>query len=246
MSPVTLKHGFSMPSNAPWVPAPPVRFVGNRVVGIGFRTHPAALAALVPAPLVPNAEGRVSFYVGRLNLTTPPCPYLEAGLRVPVTLGDKPGLYFVYLYLDKAMPIAAGREIYGFPKKDAEISLVEEQDHIRVSIARGGATLVQAALDLAGPLPLPQGPQSARAYNLKLIPSVVRDAPPDVLQITSCFTVNTVQELRGAVARLALTSGPEDPLGDIPVLEVQQATFSVADLTLEAGEVAYNYLATAP
>jgi acetoacetate decarboxylase len=236
-----IAHGFTMPMTAPIVASMPARYVGNRTIGVTFRTKQKVLDALVPKPLVPNAQGQVGFYIGCFNLVG--LPYLEAGIQVPVTLFDAAGIYFVYLYLDKVVPIVAGREIFGFPKKDAEITFVEQQDRIQATVVRGGVQLVSVALDLGEPLPISGDEPALAWYNLKLIPSVVRGAPPEVMQIATCSHQSETKALRAGKAQLDLLSGPQDPLGDIPVLEILGAQFSVADMVLDLGEVVYNYLA---
>jgi len=179
--------------------------------------------------------------VGRFNLVG--LPYLEAGVSVPAALEGRPGTYYVYLYLDRAAPIVGGREIYGFPKKEAEITFVEEKGRVGATVTRRGSPLVRASLELGDPLPIQASAGPGIAYNLKLIPSVVSDAPPDVLQLTACSVESTLKELLGGVAHLELLSGPEDLLAEIPVLKIVGATFSVADMVLGAGTVAHDYLA---
>lgn len=83
-------------------------------------------------------------YVGDLNVDAPwKGNYKEAGIGIPVSFQERPGNYFVALYLDSASAIAGGREIWGWPKKEVEISYSE--DH---SIGKEERSARRTATDL--------------------------------------------------------------------------------------------------
>jgi acetoacetate decarboxylase len=235
--------GYSMPGVAPLYDAPPYIYQGNRSINILFKTTPETLQALVPAPLVPNPDSVLFIYFGQFNVVAPvQFRYLEMGIGVPASFSDTAGQYAVYLYLDQAGAIVPGREIYGWPKKDAEISFTEEKDGIAAQVVRDGVLLADAALHLLKEVdPIPQQP-GAPWFNLKLIPSVKKNAPPDVMQLTSTVIESEMKEMYTGSAALKLDSSVSDPLGDIPILSVLEGRFTVDDITLGYGNVIYDYL----
>src|SRR6185369_8842870 len=168
--------------------------------------------------------------------------YLEAGFVVPVSLGKQSGGYSLFLYLNKTGPAISGREIWGFPKKEAEISMTDEKGKISVTMERLGTVLMKATF-LQGEKvqPVPNRPPRTR-YNLKYIPSVKKDAPPDVMQITSYLQENNLKELYKGKATLELGGSSVDPLGKIPIVEIVRAEYMVLDGTVDYGEVVYDYL----
>ena len=232
-----------MPGVAPLYEAPPYIYQGNRSINIVFKTTPETLQALVPAPLVPNPDSVLFIYFGQLNVVTPiRYRYLEMGIGVPVSFSDNAGQYAVYLYLDKAGAIVPGREIYGWPKKDAEISFTEEKDGIAAQVVRDGVVLAEATLHLMEKVePIPQQPAEPW-FNQKLIPSVKKNTPPEVMQLTSTVIESEMQEINTGSATLKLGSSVSDPLGDIPILTVLEGRFTVDDITLGYGDVIYDYL----
>jgi acetoacetate decarboxylase len=234
--------GFSMPGVAPFYEAPPYIYQGNRSINILFKTTPEILQGLVPAPLVPNPDSVLFIYFGQFNVVAPvQFRYLEMGIGVPASFSDNAGQYAVYLYLDQAGAIVPGREIYGWPKKDAEISFTEEQDGIAAQVVRNDVVLAEATLDhLEKVDPLSQ-PPNAPWFNLKLIPSVKKNAPPDVMQLTSTVLESEMQEMYTGSATLKLDSTVSDPLGDIPILAVLEGRLTVDDVTLGYGDVFYDY-----
>ena len=235
--------GYSMPGVAPLYDAPPYSYQGNRSINILFKTTPETLQALVPAPLVPNPDSVLFIYFAQFNVVTPTrFHYLEMGIGVPASFSDTAGQYAVYLYLDKAGAIVPGREIYGWPKKDAEISLIEVKDGITAQVVREGVMLADAKLHLLEKVdPIPQQP-SAPWFNLKLIPSVKKNAPPDIMQLTSTVIESEMKEMYTGSATLKLGSSVSDPLGDIPILAVLEGRFTIDDITLGYGDVIYDYL----
>jgi acetoacetate decarboxylase len=239
-----MKSGYSMPGVAPLYDAPPYIYQGNRSINVLFKTTPETLQALVPAPLVPNPDSVLFIYFAQFNVVVPKqYRYLEMGIGVPASFTDHAGQYAVYLYLDKTGAIVPGREIYGWPKKDAEISFTEEQNGIAAQVVRDNVVLAEATLHhLEKVDPIPQQP-STPWFNLKLIPSVKKNAPPDVMQLTSTLIESEMQEMYTGSATLKLGSSGSDPLGDIPILAVLEGRFTVDDVTLGYGDVIYDYLA---
>jgi acetoacetate decarboxylase len=224
--------------------SPPYKYENSRFIYVSFRTSPEVLAELVPAPLVPNSGGQIGLYISLMNVTAPvPFSYHEAALQIPVSYGEKQGNYMAILYLDEALPIVAGREIYGFPKVDASISLEDEGGVIRGRVERFGATLIDVTMTMGPPVePVPFIP-AVPMFAVKLVPSVAKGAPPEVKQLVFVeFEDAKHTMLRPGEATLELGSCPTDPLGSIPVLEVMMSVYLEGGFTLGNGEILYDYL----
>ena len=238
------EEAFCMPTAAPFYGTPPFTYKDNRILSVLFKTNPEVLRKLVPQPLIPNADNFIFVYIGILNVGDPPTfTYKEMGIGIPVSLSGIPGNFCPYMYLDKAMPIAGGREIYGFPKKDSDFKFIEEKGRVVAKMMRAGSTLLDVTLQLSKKVePIPERP-SAPWYNLKLIPSIKKNAPPDVKHITSNTVSDRVvkEEYTGNV-ELKFGSSPYDPLGQIEVTEIVYGSFLVSDFILGYGEVVHDYL----
>ena len=238
-----MKFGYSMPPASPLYPEPPFCYKGNRVISIVFRTTPEALQGLVPAPLLPNPDHLAFIYVGEFNVDSPvKANYREAGIGVPALFGETLGSYFAYLYLDPPLAIVPGREIWGFPKKDASIAFTREGALFRATVSRDGVTLVSASVNASERVePVPDEP-GLPAFNLKLIPSVKRSSPPDVLQLTSATVMSERRELYRGAGTLSLASSSADDLARLPVLEIVGGEQYIEDMTLDSGDVLFDYL----
>lgn len=232
---------YAMPGLFPLYPPPPYQFRDNRIVSVIFKTTPEVARRLVPEPLIPNPAGLILVYIGRFNADN----YLEAGIGVPVVYPKTKaeGNYAVCLYLDKALPIVAGREVFGYPKKDAEITFDEKEGEITGRVERFGAVLLAITWKRGTEVkPVPKQPL-APWFLQKIIPSASRNAPPDVWQLVSSPFVNVVaKELWTGAATFAFGTSAQDPLGDIKVLEITSAQFTVGDFVMDYGEVIHDYL----
>lgn len=239
-----LKKAFCMPATAPAYPPPPFRYEGCRWTTIIFRTDPGVIQSLIPEPLVPDTIPILGIYVARLSISAPlAATYHEAGLVARVSFEGKPGMYFSNLYLDSAMGVVVGREIWGFPKKPAQVVYDEEGGQISAVVSLMGSPLIKIGMRQDRRVDqFPEDPTQA-GYTLKIIPPVKRDTPPDVLQLVSIPHIMQIREMYEGPGTLELLPSPYDSLGNIPILEVVGATFQVLDMTLDWGEVVVDYLA---
>jgi acetoacetate decarboxylase len=242
-----MKFGYSMPSAAPLYQEPPYYYKSNNVITITFKTTPEILRELVPAPLVPNPDNVAFIYIGRFKVVSPvQANYREVGIGIPVVFKGVLGSYFAYLYLDPPYAIVPGREIWGWPKKDAEITFTANKGRYRASVRREGVTIISASVNATEEVtPIPNQPDLP-AFNLKLVPSVKKNHAPDVLQLTSAVTVSKKTELFRGEAKLTLASSESDPLGRLQVLEVLGGEQYIEDLSLDCGDVLFDYLSKIP
>jgi acetoacetate decarboxylase len=237
-----------MPSLFPLYSAPPVQFRDNRIITIRFKTTPEVVRELVPEPLLPNPDNLMFIYFGSLNMEIPSIGrfnFLEAGIGVPVVFSKTKaaGNYAVCLYLNRALPIVLGREIWGWPKKDGEIAFIEKDGDICGRVERFGTVLLSVTGKLGSKVePIPKQPQLPW-FVQKIIPSARKNAPPDVWQLVSSANIDTViNKLWNCTAKLEFGSGPQDPLGNIKILEIVSAQFRVSDFAMDYGEVLHDYL----
>lgn len=242
----TLAAAFSMPAISPMIPPPPYRYKDTKALNVLFRTDRQILPKLVPAPLVPNPDQPLVFYIGHFQFADFDLPYNEAGLLVPVTCGGESGLFAVVLYLDKANPIVGGREIYGWPKKEAdEIRFVQKSGKVSAVVTRYGQRIISADFEVQEKVTAIADRPKTPLYFLKLIPSIEKDAPPDVLKVNSMLIdPDVIKQLEIGRATLSFGTSPYDSfLSKIPIREVQYAEVIVHDFTLGFGKTVFNYLA---
>lgn len=239
-----LRNAFAMPMYNLSYPAGPYHFIDREYLIISYRTDPALLEAVIPAPLK-LAEPVVKFEFINMPNSTGFGHYCESGIVIPVTHNGVAGGYVHAMYLNDQPPIAAGRELWGFPKKWAEPELQVHKDTLMGTleysdfrIATGTMGFKHKPLDTAKVL----ASMSAPNYLLKIIPHV--DGSPRICEIVKyCLTDITIKGAWSGPGALDLHPHALAPVADFPILEILSAVHIVADLTLPLGEVVHDYLA---
>ena len=238
------KRAFAMPIQSPAYPPGPYRFVDREYLIITYRTDPDALAKMIPAPLK-LAEPVVKFEFINMPDSTGFGHYCESGQVIPVTLGDEHGGYVMSMYLNDHPPIAAGRELWGFPKKlgQPELrvhtdTLMGTLDYSDFRVATGTMGFKHQTLDAEKV----RASMAAPSYLLKIIPHV--DGTPRICELVRyCLSDIRIKGAWSGPGALDLHSHALAPVADLPVLEVLSTVHLLADLTLPLGSVVHDYLA---
>lgn len=237
----------SMPAAGPSYPRPPFRFVDREYMIIAYESDPGAIRAQVPEPLVPDASNQVYYEWIRMPDSSGFGDYTESGVVIPCAWNGIACNFVAQMYLDDDPPIAAGREIWGFPKKYAHPKIEVVKDTLTGTLAYAGQTVAVGTMaykheSLARDPQRTLGALTKLQVNLKLIPDV--DGMPKIAQLVAYnLTDVTVKGSWISPARLHLVPHVNAPVADLPVRRVTGGRHFVADLTLPGGRVIHDYLA---
>ena len=238
-----VRNGFAMPIYNSAYPPGPYRFVDREYLIITYRTDPAVLEKVIPAPLR-MTDPVVKYEFINMPDSTGFGHYCESGQVIPVSFEGEAGSYVHSMYLDDHPPIAGGRELWGFPKKLGNPKLQVDKDTLvgtldygSVRVATGTMGFKHKALDPEPVIKSLGGPN----YLLKVIPHV--DGTPRICELVrySMTDINLKGAWSGPGA-LTLVDHALAPVFDLPVLEVLSTVHIIADLTLPLGHVAHDYL----
>ena len=238
-----LKNAFAMPIDSPAYPPGPYRFVDREYLIITYRTDPAALARVVPAPLE-ILEPIVKYeFINRPD-STGFGHYCESGQVIPVSYRGEKGGYVRAMYLNDHPPTAGGRELWGFPKKIGQPELrvhtdtmIGTLDYNDLRVATGTMGYKYQQLDAAAAL----AGLGAPNFLLKIIPHV--DGTPRICELVRYAMQNIT--LKGAwtgPGSLELHPHALATVADLPVLEVLSTVHMIGDMTLPYGTVVHDYL----
>jgi acetoacetate decarboxylase len=237
------KRAFAMPLTQPAYPPGPYRFYDREFLIITYRTEIERLRELVPEPLEVVSD-LVKFEFIRMPDSTGFGDYTEAGQVIPVRLGERIGNYTLNMFLNDNPPIAAGRELWGFPKKLAGPTLRVETDTlvgtldygpIRVATGTMGYKHREADADLT------LGELKAPNFLLKIIPHV--DCSPRICELVEYHLEDIrLKGVWGGPGALSLHAHALAPVAELPVLEVVSTVHLIADVTLGLGKVVHDYL----
>ena len=178
----------SMPLAGPSYPKGPYRFVDREYMVISYETDPDTVRAQLPEPLEPVASPVVHYEWIRMPDSSGFGSYTESGIVIPCRLQGEDMNFVAQMYLDDDPPIAAGREIWGFPKKYAHPKLEIVKDTLTGTLEYAGQLVAMGTMgykheSMAGNGEKTTAMLSKTQVNLKLIPGV--DGKPGICQLVA-------------------------------------------------------------
>jgi acetoacetate decarboxylase len=147
-------------------------------------------------------------------------PYMDAAIVVPVKYGDIYGGYYIYEYENNDAAIAAGRELWGYPKKYAKISLTEENNILTGKVEKNGNVFLQITGEKAEGLPGVEEPKTTPHLLMKTIPHP--SGKPSTRQIIERDTTSdfVLKEKRKVDVTLTVQSTEREPLELLKPLKI--------------------------
>ncbi len=244
----------SMPIASPSYPRGPYRFIDREYMIITYESDPDAIRAALPAPMVPDGSNTVLYEFIRMPDSAGFGDYTESGVVIPALLNGEHVNFTAQMYLDDEPPIAGGREIWGFPKKNGnpKLGIVHDTltgilEYAGVQVAVGTMSYKHEHLlyDVEGRKACSSASLTAKLsktqVNFKLIPDI--DGSPAIAQLVG-YNLTDIQVKGGwsGRARLHLVPHVNAPVADLPVRKVLGGLHFIADLTLPYGRVLHDYL----
>jgi acetoacetate decarboxylase len=233
------------PYGAPLVPPLPIRLRRTEILTVVYETDPATAAALIPAPLelaAPLAVVNVYWMHDAEWFGV----YGESAVQLPVRLPDgSDAVYSPFLVLGSDGAVAAGRELYGQPKKGGTVSLAPDGDLLVGRVTRNGIDVItatmcwkqQAATDDAL---LELVPGAGTNVNLRVLPSgdeLVREL------VVRTFEDVETHECWAGPATIELRPNAQVPVHRLAVGDVRLGLHRIVDLTLPPGCAIHRYAA---
>lgn len=214
-------------------------FLDIRSLAVVFESDAAVVAELLPAPLEPAAEPRVSVSVSQIRRSNCVGPFDGASVNVACRYRGEDGLYCLAMPMSTDTAISFGRELYAEPKKLAQITLDERPNgNVRGTVTRHEITFIELMGRFEEPLRDTDSERLTKHYYFKFLPSadgngLARD--PELVCVTHRGRTSRVARGTGTVT---FRESAHDPIIDVPVISVLGATYSVGDTYTSAEVVA--------
>lgn len=235
------------PHGAPLVPRLPLRMRNTEILTVVYRSDARAVERMLPTAL--SALGDlVLVHIYRMHDADWFGAYGESAIQIPAVhppTGTR-GAYSPLLFVEGDGPVAAGREIYGQPKKAGTITLGPHGDLLVGRVMRNGIEIVTATT----PYKQRQGTQddlerhaSFRTnLNLKVIPAA-DGSGTSVSELTARTLADVeIHEVWKGPGTVELRPNAQAPVHLLPVLEVVEAFHWRVDFSLVYGEVIERFL----
>ena len=169
LNPTTL--GLTMPVDAPAFVDKPPFWRGVNSYMFDYQTDPDAAAAVVPEGLTLPEPVTAQLIFNNFEWSTGG-PYYELLQGVNVEFEGEACIYFPQLAVSEAVPLMAGREIYGFPKKVGHIEFVRQDDILAMYYERPkGLRIATGVFRQLRPADPPPAGTGLKGVNLRVITS---------------------------------------------------------------------------
>lgn len=204
------------------------RFVGGEMLSATYRTHPEAVARILPPGLEPIEEPLARLVVGRWR-SNAVGDFHGGALYVPARHRGVAADYVVSMFMDRDVPLLYGRELYGEPKKIARVNLARQQHRVTGWIERGGVRIIEIDA-LLGPDTGPSA-ETAGNFNIKAMLAADGQALVGDAQITHVAFESVTHVRRLFVESEVVVRGTaHDPLDELPVVEVVAGSYGEGDM----------------
>ena len=187
-----------------------------------WETDPDALAQVLPPPLKPRADSHVRATINTVDVFGTPLG--AAAVSVACTHGDEEGWYSLVMPMTTERSLIGGREVFGEPKKLAEVTVERAGDRITAHVTRHGVTFVEITGRIGAELETP-APYVKTDWYLKFLPAVDGhgfDADPLLVR---CLRTEKTRVLHAVEGEVVLRESVLDPVIDLPVRRLVEITF---------------------
>ena len=232
------KMGTTMPVDAPVYHRKPFYFKRARLLRCDYETDAKAAAEIIPEQLS-LADPPTAFLLINEYPWSTLGPYREAVLGVNVQFGKQPLHYLSHLMLDREVPVLAGRDIYGFPKKMGVVEFFQQDDLLAGYVERPrGIRICSIVLRPEVPLDSPPDGTALPTCGLRVIPSPEKDKDHSLVQLIHTDMTFSSVEIWAGTGNCHFTGASVlDPWHRLPVKSMLSATYLVGDFILGPGKI---------
>ena len=230
---------LSMPVSASLYPEPPYYYTNAELVTIVYTVNRDAVASIVPEPLKLPRSPMVMAFVAWYPETTIG-PYHEAATLIQSFLKTDAGrveaFYCNSMFVDSDIALAAGREIWGYPKKLAEMKVEKQGNKLVGLLRRNNIDVMKITVDPQNPLN-----QIPDASTITLKQMFKPDGSGLELRelIKTTMTMEAVKT-QGGSATIEFQESEADPLHLIKPKMTMQGLCGTANIVLPYGTILWR------
>jgi len=238
--------GFSEPQNAPLYQKPPFYYRGLECITVYYETVEQEALALLPEGLELATPPTVSIRFFRAPFTNLGA-YDAALVQLRCLWDGKPKGFVCYQIVTTDAAMAAGREIWGYPKKLGHVEFGKENELFTAVVRRPREIrLCTATIRPEQPLSEEEiaalSAQGGPPVCLKVIPSAVEGEGPSLVQlIESAGSIDIKEQWRGPGSFHFDDPSPVDPWYRLAVSRFIGSYYSIYDSVLALGSVLKTY-----
>lgn len=230
-----------LPQHSPLYPELPYEYNDYKRFSVFGQANEDAIRELLPDPLEYVSNEFEAFVLHAPNIEGLPA-YYEGGVVVSAGYEDLEGAHMLCEYVNNDAAVAAGREIWGYPKKMATVTLEENGSTATGTITRNGTEILQLSFSEQDIDPDP--PQLFPRLQVKQIPSA-DGSGYGINQIVkmsfegdeSHFSADDVSQYTTGNGSIEFGQNKEDPLYKLAPTEIRGGAVTTGSFHLGTGEI---------
>ncbi|HME51475.1 MAG TPA: acetoacetate decarboxylase family protein [Candidatus Lokiarchaeia archaeon] len=225
-------------------------FTGVEMLSIFWETSPEIIERILPAPLQPAKRPVVIAFIANYPKTNQGLPYSESALFLRVDYNGEGGNYYLAMHVTDDRAMIGGREIWGFPKKMANIHLERNGSEVDAWSERAGTRTIEAHVNITGKFNDPETPKIISDmgllptkrkptvnFNFKYFPTPERTGFDYAPRLVRQETAINPQSMEMGEAELTLASSPHDPWAELEVVKVLGSLYIKSNNIMFPGSV---------
>ncbi len=234
--------GFTNPVVSPLYGKPPLVWKDMRVQLVVYETDIENVRRVIPDPLEARTNVVIT-WISEFELGTTQGSFKEMAVYVQVKFKDYQGDYEPFLYVNTSLPLTAGREIWGYQKKMADINLAFDQEAVVGKVVRLDHQILKSLVIPEYQAVMSEVPWSRDGvFSLKYIPSAEENGKP-LRELVLTEGKFTAQEGKFFGGRGSVLFEPSeiDPTYLLKPKRILGGFFGQGDLYLPFGKIVHDY-----
>ena len=207
-------------------------------LSVNFLSDEDVVAELLPPPLVPAREPRMSVTVSEIGRSNCGGPFNGASINIACRFRDEEGLYCLTMPMSTDTAVTFGRELYAEPQKLADISLDRRGANVHGTVTRHGVTYIELSGRFEDELQQVGRHALGKHFYFRYLPAPDGGGLSDALELICVTYSTTTHELVRGGGTIVFRESRHDPVIDIPVVSIAGAVFSRSETHTTAKVVA--------
>jgi len=225
-------------------------FYDAEMLTVLWETKPDIVRRLLPPPLKPAPRPIVMAFVANYPRTNFDVTYQESALFLRAEWEGEEGGYCLSMPVTNDIAMAGGREIFGFPKKIADVQLNRKGDTLEGWTERRGIRFMEIRARMTGRFNVedaqevimstgmnPDGSMEGVSYNFKHFPAPEGMGFDYNPRLVKQVTTLKPKEVQIGEAEVLLQPSDYDPWAEVEVVRVLGAVYTVGDNSMKSGAV---------
>jgi acetoacetate decarboxylase len=222
-------------------------FYDAEVLTVFFETKQEIVERLLPSPLKPTALPVGAAFVANYPKTNFGVTYLESALFLLAQYNGEEGVFCLAMPVTDDIALILGREVFGYPKKMAEIKLEREGNVVKGWTERHGIRFFEVKAKLTGKFNDAMAQQmiiqsmetnpDVTVYNFKYFPAPEGEGFDYNPRLVKEVITRKPKSIEMGEAELILRPSDHDPWCDVEIVRVLGALYTIGDNTMLPGNV---------